>query len=1841
MSVTPLAFLFTTWWSALIVGAAAASVPIIIHLLNRKRFKVVTWAAMRFLLAAQKQNVRRMRLEQILLLAVRTLLIVLVVLAMASVTGWAEDLWKLVGLQGTGQRGAAHGRTHKIIVVDGSFSMAVRQPKDKETCYERARARAIDIINKSGSGDSYSIILMGGRSSQPLGLPSPNKTNVLGTFEKKLKRQPHGNADVAATLKQVEKLALESARNFQATEIYFLTDLQRSTWLPERSQGGARPRGRETREPKSKRENELQAALQTLQSKALVVFVDVGRDKVDNLAITDLRIREPFVTTGSEVHIQAAVRNYGARGHDRVKGQLFVIPAGQTYREKAFKPLRPLAVDHDEASLERGEQRVLNFRYTFREPGEYAVQVKLGPDELPLDNVRSFVVTVKKNIRVLLVNGKPSREQPSESATRFLERALNPSFKGPAAQGQGLLTRVQPQVVTEAELANLRDADLFSFDCIFYCDVDRPSKTEVRRLKSLLRRGGGVIFTLGPQTADHLERYNLDLYEDAASISGAWWNSLPAKERRKYHFGILPARLLGVQKAPARHYFAFDLGKASFTEPPLRAFDSDNGRLLLQAVRFRHYVRAEVPADLAGAPLLVLQPGAYGSKPEVDASLNLPTHDPAILMWQPVIYKEGKAARRSQTPPAPEAAGRYRGQVGLITTTVNMDWTTWPASFSYLPLMHELLHLAITGRLREQAAVVGDELEEYLAAVGQQAARVHTPDRRTVEESRTQLTEDASVWRWSDTALSGIYRVTFGKDAREHLFAVNVPAVGGGGRGSESDFSKPRCTQQELRKAYAGWRLQVVSDLRQIDRKVKSAEQVEAAPEDAGEDETEAGPDVAYWTMLAVLGLLILEVILAWAFGHYSSAAGTGMRPRSALPAAALVGGITVILFGLLAWMVIHAALTDELPEAVQDTIESTMDRTTAKAGETNTSRLETSAIFLDSDADVWLVGALALTAVMLVVVIYVQEGPTANAGFRVLLAGLRISLILLTVYVFLPQPHLKFVREEWPDLVILIDTSESMGVTDHYQKREVSEAAEQLAAVLKADLRKRLVALRNRLDASTSEAERRSLRARIIDLAARQARLASTAGAPTRLELASTLLTQPDQEWIQALVAKLKMKVYVYHLDATGEVERLGDLNTLDDPDPYRELVEQVKDLKAQARVSPLGAAVDRLLDTHGTATLAAIVVLTDGNTVEEAGTPQAAGKPGPRTKRGLIEAAQAARGLVKKKDRVKKRGHKDEPVEKGVPLFLVGIGDAHDLRDIKLVSLNAPSAVRVRDYIRLSVTLQGHKDTVVPLQLFEKGSDGKEKLLKTTPVKLDASSSSKTVELRHQPEEIGEKTYVVRLDVPRSRDPRRQQRDDYLWLQRKVLVEEARLTHVLYVEGSPRYEYRYLKTLLERESAEDKTNKTIDLKVVLLSADDDFAKEDKSALLDIPVRGDLFKYDVVILGDADPQDPRIKDRLKDLADFVLEKGGGFLMIAGENFSPHAFKDTPLQAVLPIELVQEPAADEVDREEGFRPVLTPEGMNHELFRFTSDDEENKAIWGQLAEIYWWSEGYRAKDAAHVLAVHPTRPALGPVRPEDREKGESKHPLVVYHRVNGWSMFFGFDETWRWRFREYEGRYNQFWKNTVAFLARQRAEQVEMFLEKQTPYVRGQEIKVIVKFPEKGPPPPEVKIRWQRAPTDPTGAVTRPDPPETLKLEKNKGSFAQFEGEIKQTREGKYVIELVTPETANGPAPRAECVVIAPEGEMENLSMNRVEMVKAAAVSRGLTPPAKPEEASGPGFYTLATAHKVLDELPAARRWELDDYRDPYNLWNHWLLFGVVVFLLGSEWILRKVKHLL
>src|SRR5262249_31094848 len=171
---------------------------------------------------------------------------------------------------------------------------------------------------------------------------------------------------------------------------------------------------------------------------------------------------------------------------------------------------------------------------------------------------------------------------------------------------------------------------------------------------------------------------------------------------------------------------------------------------------------------------------------------------------------------------------------------------------------------------------------------------------------------------------------------------------------------------------------------------------------------------------------------------------------------------------------------------------------------------------------------------------------------------------------------------------------------------------------------------------------------------------------------------------------------------------------------------------------------------------------------------------------------------------------------------------------------------------------------------------------------------------ELRHQPTTAGVKNYIIEVEAPE--EIKKTIKPKNLRALRQVTVKEIQPLKVLYVENTPRYEYRYIKALLEREIDDVKGKKTIDLKVILTESPRLFLQD--STALTLEMRGDqpvpltreqLLEYNVILLGDVTPSDLARFLSLKDLHYFVSrEKGGGLLMIAGENYAPHDYQTDP-----------------------------------------------------------------------------------------------------------------------------------------------------------------------------------------------------------------------------------------------------------------------------------------------------------------------------------------------------------
>ena len=696
------------------------------------------------------------------------------------------------------------------------------------------------------------------------------------------------------------------------------------------------------------------------------------------------------------------------------------------------------------------------------------------------------------------------------------------------------------------------------------------------------------------------------------------------------------------------------------------------------------------------------------------------------------------------------------------------------------------------------------------------------------------------------------------------------------------------------------------------------------------------------------------------------------------------------------------------------------------------------------------------------------------------------------------------------------------------------------------------------------------------------------------RLTLAKLLLTRKNSAMLNELLSKRQVKVHVYTV--AEQTRMIAELNEDGDTTGATEAIAQQK---ADGQESKQGEAVKAVLKSFRGGALCAIVMFTDG--VVTAGD----------------DLTRAAR----------------EAARSSVPLYLVGLGESYDPPDLALSDLKSDDVVIKGDQLvfDLRLTAQGPRPpTSVPVILSEKQGERLIERARQT-VTVDTTGKPVPVRLTHIATEVGEKTYVVEVPVQPGETETLNNR-----IERVVLVTESKRLKVLFVDGQPRYEYRFVKSLLEREIEESRGGRPVELDVLLLDASAGHWQSDRSAERlrgATPTRNQLFEYDVLIFGDVVPsQIPKSNQFFLDMVEFVKTKGGGLLFLAGEHSTPHKLFDTPLGELLPVTLAEGikaggPAQTSLETPitETYLPKATPLGRTHPLFRFVPDEADNAAIWESLKPFYWVSTGWRRKATAEVLAVHPSRPAEG-------NDSSTNHPLVLQQFVGaGRVVFFAFDETWRWRWRSGEERFNHFWTQAVRATAKSRVTRIEIKTDKQTAYRRNEPIRITVRYPDDAPaPPPEqpVKVQVARKPIRVPGRADPVGDNETMNvtLAKVEGTRATYETLLTRTVEGEYDLTL-NDATKGKNKPHAEARVLPPAGERDRLDMNRGEMIRAATESRGK-------------FYTLANVDELLNDLPEAERVPLNQPCPPLSVWNHAGLYALMVLLLGLEWWVRRRERL-
>ncbi len=463
---------------ALAGGLAAASIPIIIHLLNRRKFRETTWAAMRFLLAAIRKNQRRIKIEQWLLLAIRTL--ILLFLAIAMLKPFLQSSGSLPVLPGQ--------RTHRTIVLDGSMSMAFT-PEGESSRFEQAKSLSANLLSHNAKrGDVISIVIMGDPPRIVIRDPSPHHAEVL----KELAEipLPHGGTDLAASFQAIDRVLASS--DIPQKELIILTDLQTASW---RSKGG---RG----------DDALKRAIKKLEShQPRSVVVDLGRSGDQNAAVVDLKLDSPIVTVGAQASIRGLLKNFGPEAERSVVARLMI--------DGRYGPEQPV-------KLPLGVEIPVDFNPDFSSPGDHLVELQIDEDELTLDDKRRLSIPVREFLRVLLVDGD-FKPEPYKAETDLLSQAL-----APEAESTGSPSLIHTEVVSESQIAG---RDLAPYDCVILCNVARYSEAEAAALREYLKQGGGVVVFGGDQVEP--SNYNRYLFADGKGILPAELGKIVGDERSR------------------------------------------------------------------------------------------------------------------------------------------------------------------------------------------------------------------------------------------------------------------------------------------------------------------------------------------------------------------------------------------------------------------------------------------------------------------------------------------------------------------------------------------------------------------------------------------------------------------------------------------------------------------------------------------------------------------------------------------------------------------------------------------------------------------------------------------------------------------------------------------------------------------------------------------------------------------------------------------------------------------------------------------------------------------------------------------------------------------------------------------------------------------------------------------------------------------------------------------------------------------------------------------------------------------------------------------------------------
>ncbi|MDP1931364.1 MAG: VWA domain-containing protein [Gammaproteobacteria bacterium] len=561
-------------------------------------------------------------------------------------------------------------------------------------------------------------------------------------------------------------------------------------------------------------------------------------------------------------------------------------------------------------------------------------------------------------------------------------------------------------------------------------------------------------------------------------------------------------------------------------------------------------------------------------------------------------------------------------------------------------------------------------------------------------------------------------------------------------------------------------------------------------------------------------------------------------------------------------------------------------------------------------------------------------------------------------------------------------------------------------------------------------------------------------------------------------------------------------------------------------------------------------------------------------------------------------------------IPIFTVGVGQENIPQDVGIVDVSAAKTVLEGSVFNVDVALsnRGYEGRQVELSIM----DG-DTVVTTERVVLGPDNSTRRVSLELTPER--QEAIVYRLQVAEQDGEIVLQNNTYSFL---VDNSERPALDILYVDGHPRNEYKFIRRAVEGDTS-------LRLATYLQTGPGKFYRQGIKTPLELSggfpsTVEELYQYEAIILGDIG-KDFFTPTQLTMMQDFVAERGGG-LLVAG--MMEDLFVDTVIADILPVTLISSNLLPQhlqggITRGshptgELFRPQLSNAGEYSELLRLHSEDAENLRLWRAMPDLQGVYVTGRAKPGATVLMEHPLLQYQNQLLPV----------MATQRYGSGRSMSITSASTWRWQMMMpvADQSHERVWRQILRWLSVSALERVSVNFDREFYHV-GDQVNVTATVRDINYKPDNGASVWIHM-EDPEGNAV--DTAMEWDIDEDGVYRASFEAQS----EGVFKM-LVDVASAAGESNRSDT-----EKNTAFVVTPSLREYSAAGRDTGLLE--RIAAASGGRYYNLDQTGQLATDItytPNAYSREVQE-----DLWDTPFLLFLLILLLCADWIARRFKGL-